>query len=152
MTSHIDRMRTRNVRAVLQIGAAAGVVAAVGLAFVDDDLARAGAVALLGGVILVVLKASMVAAQAAATVRPVAAAPPAASPTEVRELRAEHEALLAEHRQSQAEIVELRDRLETVTSLARRIEPSVAESATLRHEMTYLRETVERLDRTNGSG
>ncbi|GJM37528.1 MAG: hypothetical protein DHS20C19_08950 [Acidimicrobiales bacterium] len=159
MTSHIDRMRTRRVRAILQIGAATAVVAAVGLAFVDDDLARAGAVALLGGVLLVVLKATMMAGQAAATSRHGLDRVTAASPVEVRSLqaahdalRSEHDALLADHYASQTEVAELRARIETLASLARRVEPSVADNASLRHEMTYLRETVERLDRAAGSG
>lgn len=158
----LERLRTRRVRILVQFVAAVAVAVAVGLAFVDNAVARAVGAALLGAVLLVVVKLAVVAIQGTAAAQAGVAAVsrrqrPAPSDLGAIEaahadLRAAHEELLARCRALETELAGQRDVVETLRSLSRRVEPTVAETAVLQHEVTYLRETLERIQRTNGSG
>lgn len=143
MTSPYERLLERKWRSALQLAAAMVVAAASVVALLDSAAMRAVSVLLIGVLALVGLKVSLVGFQRVARVERRATAQVAEPPTD---------SISADEVDGmKAMIAELRAEVATLATLTRRNEPALAEFATLRHEVTYLRETLSRLDRSNGS-
>lgn len=141
----------RTMRTVAQLLAVAAIAAATALAFVDHSVARAGSAVLVGGVALVALKISLVLAQRQQALAAMVRTVPDDDP-QLEALRADVDAALVAAEAARADLdgVESRvgplvDALEHHHGLIRRTEPAIAEFSTMRHEVLYLREAVERL-------
>ena len=137
MNRLLDLLADRKMRAAAQMLAVAAIVAAAALAFVDHAVARAGSVLLIGGVALVALKISLVVVQRQQALS-AAVRNGFEGDQQLVILRAEVDRLAST-------VDPLTDALEHHHGLIRRTEPAVAEFSTMRHEVLYLREAVERL-------
>jgi len=140
MTDIYSRLAGRRPRAVVQAGAVLTVGLAVALALVDHAATRALSAGAIGVVALLALKLGLVNLQ-----RHGVPASSAAIRTGSSDLRRVVDDATAEVERLAATIDPLAERLAHHEGLARRTEPAIAEFATLRHEVLYLRETVERI-------
>jgi hypothetical protein len=151
MNRLLDLLADRKMRAAAQVLAVAAIGAAAALAFVDHSVARAGSVLLIGGVALVALKISLVLVQRqqalSAAVRNGFEGDRqlVTLRAEVDESRVATEAVRAEVDRLASTVDPLTDAIAHHHGLIRRTEPAVAEFSTMRHEVLYLREAVERL-------
>ena len=125
-----EQLQIRRTRALFQILITAFLVGAVGLAAVEHAGARAVSAGLLGVLLLVVLKLTLITFCASQFSSEVAAEPPVAELTST-------EPHMADSPEDPTALV----------SLVRRLEDAIAETVVLRHEVTYLRETIELLHR-----
>jgi hypothetical protein len=126
---------------VIQLLAIIGVVVAAAVAAFDSAAARVVSVVLIGLIAVVALKLALVSLSLQQRLgvgtdrRSVAA-----SSDELHELQSR----IAEF-STRAQM--LTDEVEPMVTLTRRTEPAIAELATLRHEVLYLREAVDRIER-----
>lgn len=141
----------RTMRTLAQLLAVAAIAAATALAFVDHSVARAGSAVLVGVVALVALKISLVLVQRQQALSAMVRTVPDDDP-QLKTLRADVDTALIATEATRADLdrVEGRvgplvDALEHHHGLIRRTEPAIAEFSTMRHEVLYLREAVERL-------
>jgi len=154
MTEIYALLTTRRARAGAQLGALLVVAIAVALASLDDAAARAVAALLLGGLALVSLKLGLVALQRHhqhQQPRPVMAVDGATSGelvtlrSEVDQIRLRISDVVEQVDRLASSVDPLVDEISHQRGLSRRTEPAIAEFSTLRHEVLYLREAVDRL-------
>ncbi len=136
----IHSLSDRRARAYLQVLALAAIALAVGLATLGNAGPDAAAILLVGGVCLLSLKAGLISLNRRSP----------GEPTE--SIRAELDGLRRMCDAQAADIESLGQATPTLTTslehqavLIQRTEPALAEFATLRHEVAYLREALERL-------
>lgn len=145
MNDPYTQLSGRRARAAAQLIALVGVAAAVGLATVDNGLARAGSALVLGCLVLVALKIGLVALQRQNSSPPVIRVEASTLSDDVAGVAAIANEARSEVERLASTIDPLSEELAHQESLSRRSEPVVAEFVTLRHEVTYLREAVDRL-------
>jgi hypothetical protein len=154
MNRILRELASRRVRTMVQVIAVVVVSAAGVLSVSDSGAARVVSTLVLGTLAVVALKLSLVLLQRhemlSAQVRAGAGAGAVGAElrtlaTELDENRSVAEEARAEVTRLAAEVEPLIDSLEHQQGLLRRTEPAIAEFATLRHEVLYLRETLERL-------
>jgi hypothetical protein len=141
-----SRLTGRRARLLVQAATMVAVLAAVALAWVEEPLARAAAAVLLGGVATAGVKLGLVGLQRLAAV-PVSTPQVDLSATQrdIAEVRARVVDTIGAVDRLSADIEPLGERVDHQAMLAARTEPAIAEFATLRHEVLYLREAIERL-------
>jgi hypothetical protein len=149
-----DQLTARRSRVAIQVAAALTVLAAVGLALIDDSLTRALSAALVGLVALIGVKIALIglinARRAVARLDkyPSLDARARELALQLDELGRRLDALEAELARTAIENQRLGAEIEPLAMLTRRTEPAIAEFSVLRHEVLYLRENLDRLTRS----
>jgi hypothetical protein len=138
------------VRTLVQVIAVVAVSVACVLSVNDSGAARWASTLVLGTLAIVALKLNLVLLQRLERLSVSVDAGPSGTElrklaTDVDENRSLAQEASAEVRRLVSEVGPLIDSLEHQQGLLRRTEPAIAEFATLRHEVRYLRERLERL-------
>lgn len=153
MSGLINRLTTRTTRAAIQVAAAVMILVAVGVALIDHTATRALSTALIGVVALLGVKLGLIASIAAKRSL-VGVEANSQLNAQMEDLTRQVDHFRPQVREATAELTRIASEtsglsaeMEPMSMLIRRTEASIAEFSTLRHEVTYLRETVDRLAR-----